>query len=131
MAAKNPGTQKSFGSRLNGNKDWDKIQVPVMKQVCHAKFSQNPHLKEFLLNTEGYLAEDNPFDGFWGIKLSRNSPRSSNKANFKLNHMGVILMDLRKDLATVTMETEAPKSPAEKDPQTNDDAIENANDVIN
>ena len=123
MAAKNPGTQKSFGSRLKGNQDWEKIQVATMKQVCHAKFSQNPHLKDFLLNTKGYLAEDNPFDGFWGIKLSRNSPRSSNRANFKLNHMGVILMDLRKDLATVTMETEAPKTP----PANPQPIMENAN----
>jgi hypothetical protein len=118
MAAKNPGTQKSLGSRLKGNKDWEKMQVAVMKEVCFAKFSQNEHLKKFLVNTQGYLAEDNPFDGFWGIKLNRNSPRSSNRANFKLNNMGVILMSIRKDLATVTMDTEPAPSGSKSPPAT-------------
>jgi hypothetical protein len=70
-----------------------------MKRVCKEKFGQNAHLRDFLLKTEHtLLAEDNHNDSFWGIGLSRQSPRSKNTANFKHNNMGVLLMEIRDDL---------------------------------
>jgi hypothetical protein len=70
-----------------------------MAKICGEKFRQNEVLKDFLLRTEEtYLAEDNPQDSFFGIGLSRNSPRSKKQTNFKTNHLGVILMNLRTEL---------------------------------
>jgi hypothetical protein len=96
MAAKSPGLQKSLGEKMAENTDWDRVKLEVMYQVCSEKFKQNTHLRDFLLQTEGtYLAEDNPQDSYYGIGMSRNSPRSENQANFKTNHLGSILMRIR------------------------------------
>jgi hypothetical protein len=105
MKSDNPGTQKSLGEKIKICNDWDNKKLDVMKHVNLNKYQQNPDLKEFLIKTENtLLAEDNPFDGFWGIKLSRNSPRSDNAANFKFNHMGHILMDIRSQLGGAPMD---------------------------
>jgi predicted NAD-dependent protein-ADP-ribosyltransferase YbiA (DUF1768 family) len=59
----------------------------------------NKDLLKFLKSTgKTYLAEDNPKDGFWGIQISRYSPRSKNKANFKSDHLGLILIDIRNNV---------------------------------
>ena len=96
MAAKSPGLQKGLGDKIAENDDWERVKLEVMYQVCSEKFRQNAHLKDFLLQTENtYLAEDNSQDGYFGIGLSRNSPRSENQMNFKTNHLGTILMRIR------------------------------------
>jgi hypothetical protein len=96
MAAKHPGVQKGIGEKIVDNHDWESKKLKVMEQICGAKFSQNEHLMSFLQKTQGtLLAEDNPQDSYFGIGLSRNSPRSHNQLNFKSNHMGVILMAIR------------------------------------
>jgi hypothetical protein len=96
MRTKSPGIQKSIGEGIKTNTDWERNRVSVMTRVCKEKFAQNPTLREFLDNTSPtYLAEDNPGDSFWGIALSRNSPRAANRMNFKDNNMGIILMQIR------------------------------------
>jgi hypothetical protein len=103
MKATNPGTQKFHGGKIISTPDWEKSKVAIMEQVCTNKFQQNPHLADFLLRTnQTFLAEDNPSDGYWGIQMSRHSPRSKNRANFKLNHMGTILMSIRDNLRAST-----------------------------
>jgi hypothetical protein len=100
MKATNPGTQKSIGERLKDTPDWLSARVAIMKKVCMAKYTQNTSLREFLLSTgTSYIAEDNPNDGFWGIKMSRHSPRSKNRKNFKENNLGLILMEIRDTLS--------------------------------
>jgi hypothetical protein len=99
MKATNPGTQKFFGGRITNTPTWEKQKLTVMKQVCSDKFTQNPALRDFLLTTgQTLLLEDNPSDGYWGIQMSRNNPRSDNVAHHKLNHMGLILMQVRKSI---------------------------------
>jgi hypothetical protein len=96
MGAKNPGVQKGIGEKIIDNHDWESKKLKVMEQICAAKFAQNEHLMAFLQKTQGtLLAEDNPQDSYFGIGLSRNSPRSHNQINFKSNHMGIILMAIR------------------------------------
>jgi ribA/ribD-fused uncharacterized protein len=98
MQTTNPGVQKALGERVKDTPDWLKVRLDCMTKVCTAKFQQNLPLMEFLLETnKTYLAEDNPQDGYWGIKLSRNSPRSKNRQNFKDNHLGEILMQIREN----------------------------------
>jgi hypothetical protein len=100
MKTSNPGIQKSIGGQIKDTPDWTTNKVAAMKRVCMAKFSQNKKLRDFLLDTKSnYLAEDNPNDGFWGIKLRRNSPRSKSRANFKANNLGVLLMEIRDTLS--------------------------------
>ncbi len=49
--------------------DWDKIKVDVMLKGLRAKFTQNPDLKQKLLDTGNEeLHEDSPTDMFWGVK---------------------------------------------------------------
>jgi hypothetical protein len=92
----NPGSQKSQGERIKENADWEKNRLDVMFKVCRAKFEQNPHLMDFLKKTDKtYLAEDNPRDSFFGIGLSRHSPRAKKQTNFKTNNLGLILMKIR------------------------------------
>jgi hypothetical protein len=99
MKASNPGTQKYHGGRIKDTPDWERQKLAVMKQACTSKFSQNPKLGDFLLKTNRtVLLEDNPSDGYWGIQMSRNNPRSSNPANHKSNHMGILLMEIRESL---------------------------------
>ena len=96
MRTKSPGIQKSIGEAIKNTDDWENKKVDVMTRVCVEKFGQNPSLREFLAKTSPtYLAEDNPQDSFWGIAMSRNSPRALNRMNFKHNNMGLILMKIR------------------------------------
>jgi hypothetical protein len=99
MATRNPASQKYLGDRIEENEQWQTDKLVVMKQMCQAKFDQNDHLKDFLLETRPtYLAEDNPRDSYFGIGLHRNSPRAADRNNFKTNHLGVILMKIRDSL---------------------------------
>jgi hypothetical protein len=99
MATKNPASQKYIGDRIVENEKWEEEKLDVMKEICQAKFHQNAHLKAFLLDTSPtYLAEDNPRDGYFGIGLHRNSPRARDRDNFKSNHLGIILMEIRDNI---------------------------------
>jgi hypothetical protein len=98
MKTRSAGVQKGIGEAIKSNDDWESSKVAVMTHICQQKFSQNLDLKKILLSThQTYLAEDNPSDGFWGIQMSRNSPRAKNTQNFKRNELGKILMQIRKD----------------------------------
>jgi hypothetical protein len=100
MAAKSPGIQKSLGEAITENDDWKRQKIAVMRHVCTEKFKQNPDLKAFLDKTSPtYIAEDNPRDDFWSIAMSRNSPRATNRHNFKGNNLGIILMNIRDSVA--------------------------------
>ena len=99
MSAKSPGVQKGIGEAIEENADWESSKLAIMEQICGAKFRQNLDLRDFLMKTEStYLAEDNPQDSYYGIGLSRNSPRAKSRANFKTNHLGIILMRIRDEL---------------------------------
>ena len=92
-----PGIQKGIGEHIKPTPEWnDGMKISIMKRACTEKFQQNRDLCDFLLKTgDTLLAEDNQNDSFWGIGLSRQSPRSKNTANYKSNHMGLILMEIR------------------------------------
>ena len=49
--------------------DWEDVKVSVMAIGLLAKFTQNPDLKQKLLDTgDASLHENSPTDMFWGIK---------------------------------------------------------------
>lgn len=69
--------------------NWDEIREQVMREGLHAKFSQNPALKEMLLNTgKMQLREANRTDDYWG----------TGRCGCGRNRMGTLLMQIRFDL---------------------------------
>lgn len=68
--------------------DWEERKVAVMEGVLAAKFSQNPHLAQWLMETgEALLREGNPWgDRFWGV---------DQKTGAGENRLGQLLMALR------------------------------------
>jgi hypothetical protein len=96
MKAKNPKTQKLLGSAIVTTDDWESEKEATMKDICQAKFDQNPELMDFLLGTKStHISEDNPNDSYWGLGVSRRNPESSNARNMPGNRMGIILMSIR------------------------------------
>lgn len=93
-----PGEAKQYGKSVVLRSDWDEIKLEIMEAVVRAKFTQNPPLKEKLLATEDVeLEEGNTWgDTYWGVCDSEGE-----------NHLGKILMDLRKDLNTITLTEES------------------------
>jgi ribA/ribD-fused uncharacterized protein len=100
MKTRSAGIQKGIGESVQPNEAWENSKVAVMTNICRLKFVQNLDLRNFLMATnDTMLAEDNVNDGFWGIALSRNSPRAKNTQNFKRNELGKILMQIRSEFA--------------------------------
>ena len=96
---------KHLGRKVVLRSDWDRIKLPVMEEIVRAKFLQNPHLAARLLRTgTAELLEGNPWhDTFWGV---------DSKTGEGENHLGRILMDLRRELAENGI-PEAPAAPQE------------------
>jgi len=62
-----------------------------------AKFSQNPALASYLLNTgDRVLVEASPVDAIWGIGLAADDVRATDPARWQgLNLLGFALMQVR------------------------------------
>jgi len=67
---------KKIECEYQARADWDYIKQTVMFTGLYHKFSQNPNLKQKLLDTQGYkLCENSATDYYWGIgenKLGEN-----------------------------------------------------------
>jgi ribA/ribD-fused uncharacterized protein len=81
-----PGAVKRLGRILPIRPDWEEIKLHVMTEVISAKYEQNPHLKEKLIQTKGIeLIEGNHWgDTYWGVCKGVGE-----------NHLGKILMAYR------------------------------------
>ncbi len=70
-------------------RNWDEIKVDLMENLLRAKISQNPYVKEKLLQSKDYLlCEDSNQDSFWGIGPKRDGQ----------NQLGKLWMKLRDEL---------------------------------
>lgn len=81
---------------------WNNKKLDTMRTGLRAKFTQNPHLTNFLIKTgTTNILECNRADKFWGIGMAMNNPdiwvRNSWTGKAK-NHLGRLLMDLRTEL---------------------------------
>jgi hypothetical protein len=96
----NPKEQKRIGGMIKACKDWNEKKIEIMTTCCRAKFTQNPHLSQFLLQTENtLLCEDSPGDSYWGLGFNRNQAQSQGDlSQVKGNNMGKILSVIRQEL---------------------------------
>jgi hypothetical protein len=99
-ASDNPKEQKRLGGMIKACNGWMEKRVDVMTTCCRAKFTQNPHLSQFLLETEDtLLCEDCPGDSFWGLGFNRNQAHTQGDLSLvRGNHMGKILSVIRQEL---------------------------------
>lgn len=86
--ADTPTKAKHKGKKPDLPSNWNDKKDKVMLEIVTAKFSQNPELRQKLIETAGInLVEINSWgDTYWGAKKSDGSGR---------NTLGVILMQVR------------------------------------
>ena len=86
-----PNKAKYTGRRVQLRSDWEDIKVGIMEDIVRAKFTQNPELASKLIDTgDSELIEGNNWrDTFWGVSSSTGKGQ---------NHLGIILMKIRKEL---------------------------------
>ena len=70
LTTDNPSTCKGLSRRIKNYDDkiWSSLRFLVMYNIVYAKVTQNPEIKELLLNLRGfYIYEDSPYDSLWGV----------------------------------------------------------------
>ena len=104
LEAKDPKEMKSLGRQVrNFNADvWNEKAREIVTKGNIAKFSQNPGLKAFLLNTRNMvLVEASPYDKIWGIGLDRETALKGSVDQWQgENLLGCALMEVRDWLRT-------------------------------
>ncbi|MEO0604120.1 MAG: NADAR family protein [Myxococcota bacterium] len=109
LEAEDPASQKALGRVVDGFDEaiWREEEENGMPRCWNivwrgnlAKFSQNDHLLEALLATEGTsLVEASPEDSIWGIGLAEDDPAARDRASWRgLNWLGEVLDDVREHL---------------------------------
>ena len=78
---------------------WEEIAKKVVYDGSYEKFTQNPRLKEKLMDTDGtLLVEASPYDRIWGIGMAENDPGINDEKNWNgTNWLGEVLTQLRED----------------------------------
>ena len=99
LKCKDPARQKGLGKKVEGfdQNIWVQKRDKIMHEAVQAKFEQNAHLKERLINTGNKtLVECNPDDPYWGIGLDIQNPDVWDTAKWKgENRLGDILGEVR------------------------------------
>jgi ribA/ribD-fused uncharacterized protein len=97
MAQDSPRNMKSLGRRVKNyvQDTWDNFNMEIVWFGCFLKFTQNPDLQTFLLNTgDKYLVEASPYDRVWGIGYSeKDAP--ANMGTWGENKLGNVLTSVR------------------------------------
>jgi hypothetical protein len=96
---------KRIGQAVELRDDWEKVKVPIMRDLLLQKFDHHV-LKQRLLKTgDAYLEEGNWWhDTFWGVchhKMEGKTCREPEHRPFGGNHLGYLLMDVRTHYAAV------------------------------
>jgi len=98
-----PKQAKAFGRGVAGFDDetWTRQRFKIVVAANLAKFSQNPPLREFLLQTGNrVLVEASPVDRIWGIGLAGDDARADKPHEWRgLNLLGFALMEVRETLS--------------------------------
>ena len=103
MKSTSPSEMKQLGRNVSGfdAAKWNRGKEQLMRNLVHEKFSQNHHLLQKLCSTGTlHLAECTQSDTYYGTGISISNPKCMQKNNWPGNNMlGIILMDIRKDLS--------------------------------
>jgi ribA/ribD-fused uncharacterized protein len=99
MSTRKPGAAKALGRQIKAfNQEvWNEAKFGIVVKGNFYKFSQNPDLKAFLVNTRRrVLIEASPIDTVWGIGLAKDDPNAENPLAWKgENLLGFALMSAR------------------------------------
>lgn len=102
LQATHPKEMKALGRLVKNYREdlWQQHRFEIVLQGNLAKFSQNPDLKQFLLNTSTrVIVEASPYDKIWGIGLAADDENAEKPLQWKgLNLLGFALMEVRKQL---------------------------------
>ena len=102
LAAVSPREMKALGRMVRGFDDltWKQYRQEIVYRNSVAKFTQNRHLCEALLNTmDDYLVEASPFDKIWGIGVKEADARKMCHEKWPgLNLLGRILTRVRDEI---------------------------------
>jgi len=102
LATPNPRENKKLGRKVrNFDADnWALVSFIFMVSVNYAKYSQNPQLKQLLLDTgDKVLVEASPYDKIWGIGLGVDNDDCLDENKWQgMNLLGKALMVVRKQL---------------------------------
>ncbi len=99
---KSPAAAKKLGRQVeNFNQEvWYQHRYEIVKKANFHKFSQNPALKHFLLQTKKrVLVEASPVDPIWGIGMAEDHDNAHNPKKWRgKNLLGFALMEVRDEL---------------------------------
>ena len=102
LAVKSAAHAKALGREVKDFNEivWQENRFNIVVNANLAKFSQNPALKEFLLNTgQRILVEASPVDKIWGIGLAEDHEFAKLPVKWRgLNLLGFALMKVRDQL---------------------------------
>ena len=97
-----PAEAKKLGRKVRNYNEtiWLENRFEIVKEGNLHKFSQNPDLKTFLLNTnDRVIVEASPVDPIWGIGMASDHIDALNPEKWKgLNLLGFALMEVRDEL---------------------------------
>lgn len=106
LAEQKPGEQKQLARVSFTMKKWESIKYDVVVRGSHCKFSQNPELRQRLLETgDRDLFEASPSDKVWGIGFAAEYAEL-HRHDWGSNLLGKALMSVRAQLQAELLEEE-------------------------
>lgn len=107
-----PGVAKKIGGSCRRRADWEAVKVSIMRNILKAKFSDKILAEQLIATGDAELQERNShFDAFWGLTKDEDGDWRG------ANHLGKLLMEIRKGLVEVKASQpvqEAPQEPKKK-----------------
>lgn len=102
LTAELPADAKRLGGQVRNFDEqiWRQHRFDIVVRGNHEKFTQQPALRAFLLETgDKVLVEASPLDRIWGIGLAREDARALDPTTWRgLNLLGFALMTVREAL---------------------------------
>jgi hypothetical protein len=107
MQTNNPRVQKQLGREIQGFNAqlWDENKERIVYEGNMLKFTQNPELKEALMDTgESIIVEASPVDSIWGIGMDADHAIRVEPSKWPgLNLLGKAIMKVRGTLKSGTV----------------------------
>lgn len=103
MRSSNPKEQKALGRQVRNYDEatWVDHRLDLMVKISVARFSQNEEMQRLLLSTHGTtLVEASPYDLVWGVGLSENDSRITDRSQWKGTNLLGIALEVTRDKLT-------------------------------